>query len=125
MGLLRVCDRSLLPQIIDGYTNPRDHILKRIVMGWPARHRLALSRQHLQLCEWRTFPIARTQDNGQDARLIGFVPGNSLCHLDAIAKVGGHKIGADEQEDDIGSVEMSQNLRARFCPWSDIAIIPG
>src|SRR6266702_992284 len=87
MGRLRVWRYALLRQIIDGLADPSHHIYKGLIMGGPPGDGLAICRQHLEFGKRRSLPIGRAQDDGQDPRLVGVMPGKSPRHLNAIAKV--------------------------------------
>jgi len=74
--------------------------------------------------EGRTFPVRGAQDDGDDARLLGIVTSDGLLHFDTVAEVGGHEVGADEQENEMGFVEAGENLFFPFGTGGNIAIVP-
>src|SRR5229473_8428538 len=125
MGRLRVCAAAYRGQIIDCRPNALYDIRKGIIMRGPPGDRFAVFRQHLESAEWSAFPIRGTQDDRNDAGLVGLVPGDGLGHFDAIAEVRGHKISTDEQENDLVSLEVIHDLWLPFGSRHDIAVIPG
>ena len=68
--------------------------------------------------------IGGTQENGDDAGLVGVVPGDGLCHLDTVAEVRGYEVGAYKQEDDLRSLRCCMICGSNSAP-GDIAIVPG
>ena len=125
MSLLRVGAAACLREISNSCANALDHILKGIIVGRPACHRFAPARQYLEIGERCAFPIAGTQDDGQHSCLIRFMSLNGPCHLNTVAEIGVHEIGADEQENDLRRVEMGHDLWSPFGSRHDIAIRPG
>src|SRR6266567_3804822 len=45
-------------------------------------------------------------------------------HLNTINVIGGHEIGADEQENNLSSVEVLTDLPFPFCPCANITVMP-
>src|SRR2546421_9305496 len=74
--------------------------------------------------EGGAIPVGRAEDDGDDARLLRLVSRDSLLHLNAVAELGGHEVGADEQENEMGFVEVCENLFLPFGARGDIAIVP-
>src|SRR5690348_3783717 len=80
--------------------------------------------QGLEFAERRALPVDRAQDDRDDLGFAAFVPLHSSFHLDAIAVVGVYKVWADQQQDDIGGVQMLLDLSFPFGTCADIAVIP-
>jgi hypothetical protein len=78
----------------------------------------------LEFGEGGISPIRGTKDNGNDAGLLSLVPGYGLFHLDIPAKGGGHEMGADEEQDNLGCSQVVKDLLLPFGSWDDIAIEP-
>ncbi len=52
-------------------------------------------------------------------------PGDGLFHFSTVTEVGGDKVGAYEQEDDLCCIEVLDDVWLQFFSWFDISIIPG
>jgi len=120
MGQLRVW----VAQLLDGGSQAFHHVGKSIIVGWPISDGFAIGWQGFETGERRAFPIGWAEDDGDDTGLLGLVPGDGLLHFDAVAEVGGHEVGADEQEDELGFVEVGENLVFPFSAGSNVAIVP-
>ena len=51
-------------------------------------------------------PVHWSQQNGDDAGLVGLVAFQRSLHLDAIAVVGGQEVSTDEQQDHRSTLQM-------------------
>src|SRR5258708_29557340 len=81
-------------------------------------------RECLEFGERGISPIRGTQDNGNDAGLLSLVPGYGLFQLDIPAKGGGHEMGADEEQDNLGCSQVFKDLLLPFGSGDEIAIKP-
>ena len=82
-------------------------------------------REGLEFAEGGGFPVAGFEQNGDDAGLSLIVALESLLHFGVVAVVGGEEVGADQEQDDVGGVEVGGD---RVCPvgsGGDVAIVPG
>src|SRR6266516_2193522 len=125
MGLLRVWEYPLLYQILDSFAYAFYDIFKGIVMRGPPGDSLAIGRENLEFGEGRSLPVGGTQDDGQDTRLVGIMPGNRLHHLDTVTEIGGYEVCADQQQNDLIRVEVLHDLGLPVGSRTDIPIIPG
>src|SRR5258708_34236006 len=81
-------------------------------------------RECLEFGERGISPIRGTKDNGNDAGLLSLGPGYGLFQLDLPAKGGGHEMGADEEDDNLGCFQLFEVILLPFVSWDDIAIKP-
>src|SRR5713226_2351522 len=124
-GWRRVYTLPFAGQIINCRADALHYVFKGIVKRGPPGDRFRIGGQHLEFGEWRVLQIGRTQENGDNTCLVGVVPGDGLIHLDTVAEVRGHKVGAHQQEDDLGTLEALYNLWLPLCPRNNIPVIPG
>ena len=94
-------------------------------MRGPASDSLAIGWEDLELGKRRSLPVGGTQDDGQDTRLVGIMPGDRLRHLKTVTEIGGHEVSADQQQDDLIRVEVLDDFCLPVGPGTDIPIIPG
>ena len=70
-------------------------------------------------------PVARAQDNRDDNRLSGRVPLHRALHLEIVAIVGGDKVGADEQQNDVVGFDMLLDSASKLLACADPPVMPG
>ena len=91
----------------------------------PLRDGIAVLGQALQGGEISCLPIAGADDDGDDASLFGFVALQSTLHLLLVAIVGGEEVGADEQEDEPGLLQVGVDVVGPVVAGEDLAVVPG
>ena len=69
-------------------------------------------------------PVAGAKDDRYNACLAPFVALHRAIHLDVIAVVGGEKVGADQEQHDVGGVQMIVDLAVEVLAGSNSAIVP-
>jgi len=84
--------------------------------GWASRSQACHRGESLDFLEWRSGPVNRAEDDGDDSRLIGIMPVNSTGHLDTVAEIRGHKVITNKQEDDLCAIEVLHDLGQSFSP---------
>src|SRR5258707_1544064 len=52
------------------------------------------------------------------------MPFQRALHLDAVAIIRGYKVWADEQENDVGGIEMRVYLLLPFLSCTNVAVVP-
>ena len=87
-------------------------------------HGLAVLRDRHQAAERRSFPIAGTQDDRDDACFLAMMALQRTRHLDVVAILGGDEIGTDQQQDDVGAVELVADLAVELVARSNAAVVP-
>lgn len=66
-----------------------------------------------------------TQDDWNYLCLAFIMPFHGPLHLDVIAIIGGHEIGADQQQDDLRLFQMIVDLTLLLLAGADQTIMPG
>ena len=69
-------------------------------------------------------PVAGTQDDGDDARLATFMALHRAHHLDVVAVIGGEKVGAHQEQDDVRAVKVVVDLSVQVLARADSAVVP-
>src|SRR6266700_4039245 len=69
-------------------------------------------------------PIHRSQQNGDDACLIGLMALQGALHLNTVTITGGKEVGTDKQKNHRGAVQMSVNGMSPIRAGDDQAIMP-
>src|SRR5260370_4803478 len=90
----------------------------------PTGHGFAIGRQGLQFTKRSIMPIYRTKDNRDDASLASIMPLHRSRHLLTVAVLRGHKSRADEEQNELSSVEMERNCLLPICSCTDFTIMP-
>jgi hypothetical protein len=109
----------------DDPADARGHVGEGFVPVGPVSNRPRVLRQRLKLAEGGALPVvAVTEDDRDDARLTRLVPLHRSRHFDVVAVVGGEKIGADEQEDDVGRLQVLVYLLVPFLAGVNAAVAP-
>src|SRR5258707_2616778 len=107
----------LLPQLLQGPFDRIHHIQKSLVDVGPHRDRSSICRRRQKLSEWQVMPVARPQDDRNDARLTLTVPLQSSLHLPFVAVIGCDEVWTNQQKHDIRCVDMAidrlTDVRAR------------
>ena len=75
-------------------------------MVLPSGDGLVVFGQHIELTERGTLPVYGTQQDGNDVGLAGLVPLDGTLDFEVVAGVVGDRVGADQQQNDIGGVEL-------------------
>jgi hypothetical protein len=70
-------------------------------------------------------PIDGTQDHGDHQRFSRRVALQRNLHLDIEAVIGGQEIGADQQQYDVGFLEVLVDCLLPQIPGADLAVVPG
>src|SRR6266496_2927652 len=87
----------------------------RLPPGWPC----------LQPTNWSILPVDRAYDNWYYLSLLSTVMSlKRMLHLYIVAVVRLHKIRTDEQQNDIGCIQMCIDLVLPLHSWSNLAITP-
>ena len=77
-----------------------------LILIRPGGDRFIIIRQCLQFLERCAGIVAGAQEDGDDASLACVVTLHGTLYLCAVAVLGGDEVGADEQENDAGGVEV-------------------
>lgn len=105
-------------------SNRSRDIGKRLVLIVPARDRHGASGNRLQFAERCASPFDRAKEDRNHASLICFVALHRPLHLHVIAIVGAQEIRTDQEQDDVGGVEMLIDLTSPFGSGADLLIVP-
>ncbi len=95
--------------------------------GWAtgaAIDHFAVGRQCLELAERRRVPCDLADDDRDDAGLLRLVPLQRPLHLDVVAVVRAHEVGADQEQDQVGALQVLVDLALPFAAARDAAIGP-
>ena len=68
--------------------------------------------------------VTVSENDRDDDGFAVLMPLHRARHFDVIAVIGGEKVGADEQEDDLRRVHVFVNLPAPFLTSDDAAVVP-
>ena len=67
---------------------------------------MTIPRQPLQVLERRALEVARSDKNRNHSCSLAVVALQRPFHLDAVAIARGHEIGADQEKNQVGSLEI-------------------
>src|SRR5262249_27317658 len=73
---------------------------------------------------WRSRPVDVANDHRDDARLVSAMALEGRRHFPLVTVVGGHEVRADEQQNDVGSVEVLIDRGPPLVARADVAIVP-
>ncbi len=85
----------------------------------------AVLREPAQFAKRRILPVYRAQNNRDDAGLASLMALQGSRHLFLVAVVGADEVGANEQQDDVGAVEVVVDFVGPLIARKDTAIVPG
>lgn len=96
----------------------------RSVSVAPLSDGFGIGGKHLDLAEGGVFPITRAEEDGDDASFALAMAFNGAPHFAPVAVIGFDEVGADEEEDDRGGVEVSFDLLLPILTGNDHYVIP-
>src|SRR5262249_45287396 len=97
---------------------------ERLILIAPCRHGTRVLGQALQLAKQRRLPVGRTQEDWDPTSLATLVPCKGAAHFHIVAILGGEEVGADEQQNQVGGLQMIVNIARPFSATRDLAIMP-
>jgi hypothetical protein len=100
------------------------YILEGIIDRGPRGYRLCVTRNDLELAKARLFPQARLKQDRYDLHLPALEAHQRLLHLCTKTVLGCEKIRANEEQDQVGGIELSIDLSVPVGPWFDLAVVP-
>ena len=115
---------ALVQQALGELTNSGGHIQKGQILVGPSRDRLALLGHRLKVFEFQPHPVAGFQDHRHDDRLAVLAPLHGLLELDPGAIVRRDEVRADQQQDDVGGLEVAVDLIRPVLTWFDLVVGP-
>ena len=86
--------------------------------------RLPVLGQRLIFTHWKMPPATGPRDNRNDADLAGGLALQGDLHL-LVAVVGGDEVGAEQQQYDVGALQVLVDPAFPFLPGSQAAVVPG
>src|SRR6266568_6855469 len=92
-------------------------------MPIPINNWFRICRQNLNISK-NTLPINRPKNDRDNNRFLSFMAFECPFHLNTVAVIGVHKIGTDQQQDDLGFVDVLSDLMFPFGSCANIAIMP-
>ncbi len=123
-GFGRQRRRRLDAYRLGGTTDGAGHVGERLVLVRPARDGAGVLRGALDLPERGAGPVAVAEDDGDDARVAVLVTLHRPFDLDVPAVVGGEEVGANEEEDDVGRLQVTSDLAVPLLAHDDLAVVP-
>src|SRR2546423_15643999 len=98
--------RAFPLEFLNGLANALSDVQKSLVTIWPRGDRFRIGGQRLEAFKWDALPVGGTQDDGNDPRLSYLLPLHGSSGLDTGAEGCGNEIRTDEQQDQVGRVQM-------------------
>src|SRR6266478_3845320 len=92
-------------------------------MPIPIHNWFGIGRQRLDISQ-HSLPINRPHNNRDHNRFLALMPFQGAFHLDPVAILRIHEVGADEQENYLGSIEVLTDLLFPFGACTNITIMP-
>src|SRR5438874_11232627 len=83
----------------------------------------SIFRQSLKVSKY-PLPVHMTHNDGNNPRLSALMPLEGSLHLDTVAILGIHEVGTDEQENNLGGIEVLTDLVLPFASCANITIMP-
>jgi len=102
----------------------RNDVLKCAIPISPACDGLRIRWNHLESGKGCILPIDGTKENRNDHRAALIVACDSSFHFGAIAILRGHKVGANQEQDNISALEMPLQFSFPFHTCVNVSITP-
>lgn len=93
-------------------------------MIWPGGDGLVVFGQEGELAEGGTLPVYGAQQDGDDAGLARLVPLDRPLDLEVVAGVVGEGVGANQQQNDVGGVELLMDGLGAIVVGENLVIAP-
>src|SRR4051794_31072202 len=91
----------------------------------PCLNRPTVFWHRLELCKRSVVPIVNVaQNDWNNAGLSLLVSFHCTLHFNVMAIVGGHEVGANQKQDDLGSVKVSIYLAGPLLSCTNLAVVP-
>src|SRR5690349_11158629 len=98
--------------------------MKRVIPIRPFGDGFGIRRDDLELSKRCIVPVDRTEQERNDLRTSLFVALDGSSHFGAVAIVRSHKVGTDQQQDDISTFQMLMEFFFPFHTSIEISIAP-
>src|SRR5690242_1017683 len=87
-------------------SDTRLHLQESFIAIAPLRERFAIFGQPLKLLKWGPLVISGAKEKRDNHRFAGLIPFDRSCHFNAVTVLRSQKVWADQQEDQVGSIQM-------------------